>query len=279
MTNKSYPAKLLLFGEYTVLHGGSALAIPYSDYSGQWAFLPQGQTASHSLKPFLRYLQSISLAHLDLAAFAKDVAQGLAFVSTIPVGYGAGSSGSLCAAIWGRYGASVEDITELKSIFIQMESFFHGESSGLDPLVSFLNRPVLLSPKGLEVLEAGELPQMITVYDSKMARSTAPLVQWYHQEIAANPHFKDQVVHRLLPLNTQAISAFLNQDEQALKKAFQAISLWQLEYFRPLIPDAIFSVWQAKLKQQQYLKICGAGGGGFFFMMNPKNNNSAKKNT
>ena len=34
--SKKFPAKLLLFGEYTVTHGGRGLAIPFFDMFGHW---------------------------------------------------------------------------------------------------------------------------------------------------------------------------------------------------------------------------------------------------
>ena len=33
---RSYPGKILLFGEYTILEGSKALAIPYDEYSGNF---------------------------------------------------------------------------------------------------------------------------------------------------------------------------------------------------------------------------------------------------
>ena len=84
----------------------------------------------------------------DLEALNKDVADGMYFDSSIPQGYGVGSSGALVAAIYDKY--TIEKITvlenltrekllKLKTIFGKMESFFHGKSSGLDPLNSYLS--------------------------------------------------------------------------------------------------------------------------------------------
>ena len=73
---------------------------------------------------------------------------GLYFDSSIPQGYGVGSSGALVAAIYDKYASDkitvLENLTrdkllKLKSIFSMMESFFHGKSSGLDPLNSYLS--------------------------------------------------------------------------------------------------------------------------------------------
>ncbi len=269
MLPRKYPAKLLLFGEYTVLNGGSALAMPYTKYAGYWRYLKDGESSPYTMLPFIQYLQTVSFpqGQLDVNAFAKDVLEGLIFDSTIPMGYGAGSSGSLCAAVWGRYGRGANDLASLQANFITMESFFHGQSSGLDPLVSYLNQPILQTEKGIEVLESFPIPQEMEVYDSGVSRSTAPLVQWYRQALAQNPTFKNQVLNFLLTQNTKAIKATIEQDSLSLKKAFKAISLWQFENFKPLIPMSVQDAWKDAQKEGRYFKICGAGGGGFFLVI------------
>ena len=78
------------------------------------------------------------------------------FDSSIPQGYGVGSSGALVASIYDQYAADkitiLENLTRdkllnLKAIFSLMESFFHGKSSGLDPLNSYLSLPILINSK------------------------------------------------------------------------------------------------------------------------------------
>ncbi len=267
-SEKKYPAKLLLFGEYTVLHGGAALAMPYAKYSGYWRFLKTGESASYSLQSFIKYLHTARFPEgaLDVIAFEKDVAAGLIFDSTIPTGYGAGSSGSLCAAIWDRYGQGAEDVKALQANFILMESFFHGKSSGLDPLVSYLNLPVLQKGNTIQVLGDFPIPKEIEVYDSGISRSTAPLVEWYRQEYAQNEAFKNQVLEVLLPQNTVAILALVAQESLTLKKAFKVISDWQFQYLGPLVPESVRVDWMAARKDGRFFKICGAGGGGFYLV-------------
>ena len=78
------------------------------------------------------------------------------FDSSIPQGYGIGSSGALVASIYDQYAEDkitiLENLTRdkllnLKAIFSLMESFFHGKSSGLDPLNSYLSLPILINSK------------------------------------------------------------------------------------------------------------------------------------
>ncbi len=272
---KKYPAKLLLFGEYAILDGGQALAIPYDKYFGHWDFLAKEEQPVFDLIPFVKYLKTRDLSDkLDLQAFAKDVNNGLLFRSSIPMGYGAGSSGALCAAVWDRYGEKEMSIERLKTYFINMESFFHGNSSGIDPLVSFLNKPILtgkLSPSEhskptIKVIEPIAFPKQITVFDSMISRSTAPLVAWYKNKMIKDSLFKRAVLAHLIPANSKAIDALLDEDEVALQNAFEEISHWQFEFFDTLIPDKVKVVWREAWSRKNNYKICGAGGGGFFLV-------------
>ena len=43
--------------------------------------------------------------------------------------------------------SQIQNIIVLKNIFSKMESFFHGESSGLDPVNSYLSSPILIKSK------------------------------------------------------------------------------------------------------------------------------------
>ncbi|MFN5236819.1 MAG: mevalonate kinase, partial [Bacteroidota bacterium] len=147
---RTYPSKLLLFGEHILLQGGSALAIPLHRFSGFWQ--PEGTPLPAEIMAKLRLFANSthldSIDHLDAGRFASELELGLSLQSDIPVGYGLGSSGALCAAVYDRYCTSkTDDLAELKLIFSGMESFFHGSSSGIDPLTSYLDKPLLIRNK------------------------------------------------------------------------------------------------------------------------------------
>jgi mevalonate kinase len=153
---KTFYSKVLLFGEYSVIKHSMALSTPYKLFEGHLAFRRgDGQARDPELKALAEYLKRLKGKggldfDFDLASFEFDVAQGLFFDSTIPQGYGVGSSGALVAALFDRYGTSVDDnkrgILELKRILARIESHFHGSSSGLDPLISYLNESLLIGP-------------------------------------------------------------------------------------------------------------------------------------
>ena len=107
------------------------------------------------LSQFSSYLKTLDI-NLDLNSFDKHVKKGMYFDSSIPKGYGVGSSGALVAAVYEKYANNkitvLENLTRekllvLKAIFSKMESFFHGKSSGLDPLNSYLSIPILIKSK------------------------------------------------------------------------------------------------------------------------------------
>src|SRR5690606_34737948 len=132
------------------------------------------------------------LVRFDLEALNEDLSQGMYFDSSIPQGYGIGSSGALVAAIYDKYGLEkitvLENLTrekllKLKAIFGRMESFFHGKSSGLDPLNSYLSLPILINSQ--DNIESTSIPSQSLngkaadfLLDSGSIGETAPMVQF-----------------------------------------------------------------------------------------------------
>lgn len=273
---KAYTSKLLLFGEYTIINGSRALAIPYAGYFGKWL---SGTAPDPRLLAFADYLKKKQgvKAYLDLGAFEKDISEGLFFQSNIPVGYGLGSSGALCAAVYDRYaldpiGAGETDLFGLlKSRLAEMESFFHGSSSGTDPLISYLDHPVLIHPgegiRKVSLPEVGRMPLIFFLLDTGISRSTGPLVEHYLEQCRQAVYAK-RIADRLVPLVDHLIDDFLQASWHQVAAALPKISSFQMEHFSAMIPASLRSVWEAGLSSgAYYLKLCGAGGGGFLLGM------------
>ena len=156
MKDKVFNSKILLFGEYSILKNSKGLSIPFTLFNGSLK-TPLEKTelskkSNSTLLDFFKYLKSI--AELDFHSFKIDLENGIYFDSTIPVGYGVGSSGAIVAAVYEKYAQnkivlskeiSNEKLINLKEIFSKMESFFHGKSSGLDPLNIYLGKPILIN--------------------------------------------------------------------------------------------------------------------------------------
>ena len=275
-TEKKYYSKIILFGEYSVIQHSMALLIPYSLFEGKLTFRRDNSgVIDPELKAFSLYLKQLIDSNqlnfqFDLTSFEFDISQGLFFDSTIPQGYGVGSSGALVAAIFDRYeheNHSSLDIKKLKTIFAQMESHFHGASSGVDPLISYLNSPILIKNKN----ELGPvfIPKFskgtggIFLLNTKRSRKTEPLVNLFLEK-TRNDNFSSLCEDVLKPITNQCIDNFLNVNIELLLKNFKQLSAFQHEHFSPMIPKLYRDLWSDGLSSNDYsLKLCGAGGGGF----------------
>lgn len=271
MGNLHSPAKLLLFGEYAVLSGSEALAIPLSNFETRWK--PGDETSpQYDLAEFARYLKTIDLPfQFDHTSFEAQLHAGWYLSSNIPHGYGLGSSGAVVATLLKQFAGGI-DTTDPKTLQIhlaQIESYFHGTSSGLDPLVSYLEKPVYIKKRGeIEILDQVNRTMLDNFYlvDSRQSRQTAPLVNLYKKKLK-EPGFKTIIENRLVPEQDLAISAFLQGREEALVKSLANISSLQLEFFSEMILPSFVPAWTKGLESGKFfMKLCGAGGGGFFLV-------------
>lgn len=259
---KRYPAKLLLFGEHILLTGAPALAAPVRAFGGHWA--QSAGADQRRLREFSVYL-SEQLAFGP--AFGEALQEGLYFEANIPEGYGLGSSGALCAAVYDRFAPEkTDDLSQLKQIFARMESFFHGNSSGIDPLTSYIDAPLLIENKN-QVSRVIPRPwpekPVVFLIDSALPRQTGPLVQWFLQQYAQEA-FRKYLERYYLPAHHTLLESWLNARAADFWPALAQVSAIQFRHFTPMIPDTLRDLWQESLAQDAYqLKICGAGGGGY----------------
>lgn len=265
-----YASKLLLFGEHTVLKGSQALAMPFPRFFGQWRY---NNAVDQRLVAFAAYLQEAYFQReLKLADFKTDLYRGLYFDSNIPIGYGLGSSGALCAALYDVYAYQKIPTTdaarfqEIRNILAQMERFFHGASSGTDPLISYLRQPVLIHPHGQ--IAAVSLPGFspdftLFLLDTGIARQASEWIHFFSEKCKDTATGK-AVDEALVPAVNDAIQAFLAANWIACSDAIVRISHLQFTHFREMITLPFQKLWQQGLDTALFsLKLCGAGGGGF----------------
>lgn len=270
--NKNYPAKLILFGEYTVINNSEALAIPFRLFDGKWEFdsqnLSSAKDSSEKLFEILSYLERNNFEGLDLLTFKTDITNGIWFNSNIPFGYGLGSSGSLSAAIYDRYVVErTSDLIGLRTILGRIESFFHGTSSGTDPLVSYLNKPIKINEdQSVSILselknnEEGET--LIYVIDCGFARKSEKLVTNY-LENCADRMFIENYVEPMQKQVKNCIDEIISGNNE-FKDSIKIISKLQLAHMKAMIPIQIQKLWKEGIDTEKFsLKLCGAGGGGF----------------
>ncbi len=274
-----FPAKLLLFGEYSILLGSEAFSMPLNSLTASLEFIGHetGDVRSRAEKSNLQlkwmhdYFISQSPdfeAFLDLVSLGNDIRQGMYVASIIPQRYGMGSSGAVCAAVYSRYAIS-HNLVSLRDSFVKMESFFHGKSSGFDPLISYLQTPLLLGKQGdITAIDftrrrmRGTGLEMLLA-DSGLPCSTGPLVENFLKVFSPGGMItsKGAVMCNLV---NAAIDAFMGHDPAAFWSHMCKLSGFQLTELNDLVPAALRPVWADGLHSGLFaMKLCGSGGGGF----------------
>ena len=285
MKGPLFYSKILLFGEYGIIKDSKGLSIPYNFYKGA-LIIPEQQTAqtqqsNKHLRDFCTYLEKLDQegepqTRFNLSQMRSDLAQGMYFDSSIPQGYGVGSSGALVAAIYDRYAIDkitiLENLTReklltLKASFAQMESFFHGKSSGLDPLNSYLSLPILINSQ--EHIEPAGIPSQtntggaVFLLDSGMTGETAPMVQLFMEKMK-HEGFRSMLKNEFVTYTDRCVEDFLKGDVGSLFGNIKRLSKVVLDHFQPMIPKQFHELWQRGLETNAYyLKLCGSGGGGY----------------
>jgi mevalonate kinase len=271
---RNFPAKVLLFGEYGIVTGGSGMAIPYQGFSGQLeigsgspGFQPNLQS-NHSVSIFATYLrnQKSDFKFLDLQRFSNDVSDGIWFNSDIPNGYGLGSSGALVAAIYSRYRLdTTEDTAFTRDHLARMESYFHGSSSGIDPSVSFFDKAIVVGETGISVLtdwSTSTIGLSVFLVDTGISAKTIQLVDWFKSKMIQS-EFRHRTEEDFLKVNHTIIEKLQQGEALSISDLF-TISYYQLEYLVPMVPDSFRLHIIAGLKSREFaFKLCGSGGGGY----------------
>lgn len=331
-----FPAKLLLFGEYSILLGSSALSLPFPHFNASLklsceepgtssVMLANSNTESiqgtgsddasggeaesnRQLRHFFNYLVDDKTgidAFLDLNCFLADLNKDMYLQSDIPQRYGLGSSGALCASVYHRYylvrnhpvksfctagsqdplppemnlksGGGVDEqnplqppdhetMSVLRNRFKMMESFFHGKSSGFDPLVSYLKMPLLQGKDGtvayVTIKSCSSMPKVMLV-DSGLHGETRPLVHDFLQKFIPGGLITSQG-KELTRLTDAAIVAFLSNNSDESWNSITQLSQFQLKEFIQLVPQNLRAVWSEGIRTGIFsLKLCGSGGGGY----------------
>lgn len=283
MKGPLFYSKILLFGEYGIIKDSKGLSIPYNFYNGALKKdvnpSEEAINSNKKLKGFVDYLKTIdpNLVTFDLNKLENDVSEGMYFDSSIPQGYGVGSSGALVAAIYYKYAQNkitvLENLTrekllKLKAIFSDMESFFHGKSSGLDPLNSYLSLPILINSS--DNIEATGIPTQSTngkgavfLLDSGTTGETAPMVRIFMENMKQEG-FRKMIKEQFVKHTDACVDDFLNGDIKSLFKNTKQLSKVVLSHFKPMIPQQFHDLWQKGIETNAYyLKLCGSGGGGY----------------
>jgi mevalonate kinase len=286
MKGPLFYSKILLFGEYGIIKDSKGLSIPYNFFKG--ALKKDGSLSDEALKSngylknFVSYLEDLvtndpELVSFDFKKLRNDVDGGMYFDSSIPQGYGVGSSGALVAAVYDKYAKDkitvLENLTRekllhLKAIFGKMESFFHGKSSGLDPLNSYLSLPILINSQ--DNIESTSIPSQnkegkgaVFLLDSGATGETAPMVHLFMEKMKQEG-FRQMLKNQFIKHTDACVEDFINGNVKSLFGNLKELSHVVLDNFKPMIPEKFHKLWKQGIDTNDYyLKLCGSGGGGY----------------
>lgn len=282
-------SKILVFGEYGVLHNGMALTIPFSKFSGGLCYPEKGEEnamavlSNKGIREFFKYIlenNTDETFKLNVNELSRELDKGLFFRSDIPQGFGLGSSGALVAAVFLRYlekagdfkddmkHLTMDHIQNLKSYLGALEGHFHGKSSGIDPLSIIINEPLLL--KANKEIEKVEIPHykengknVLFLLNTGMSRNSETLIKKFHKAYE-NDDFQKKLETKLIKYANAGITDFLKGDTKNFYITLDKLVRFQLDEMHYLIPEKYQSIVKQGLDTKEYyLKICGAGGGGF----------------
>ncbi|MFH1119931.1 MAG: mevalonate kinase [Bacteroidota bacterium] len=292
MKNRSgiFYAKILLFGEYSILCDSMGLTIPYTHFRGELSFINDDKytdydfavSSNRLLHEYAGYIRKLKdegslLCDFNIDAFEEDIRHTLYFESTIPQGYGIGSSGALVAALYEKYVPGhisgtkrilKSEILKLKQIFSQMESYFHGTSSGMDPLNCYVKHPLLIHSKkdicmvGIPRNKHDEKGAIFLINTGNPGK-TGPLVNLFLDKCKVDD-FMRRVREEMIPLNDACIKSLIKGETKMFFSSLRDLSGFLYHNLSPMIPETFKKIWRYGLDSQSYyLKLCGSGGGGF----------------
>jgi mevalonate kinase len=293
MKSEIFYGKIILFGEYGIIYDSMALTIPFTHYHGELSFSNKNDrykytdydfavNSNNQIKSFVTDLNNLQKngnlkVNLDLEALQKDIEKGLFFESSIPQGFGLGSSGALVASVYSRYAKNKiegtrsicsEDFLKLKKELSFLENYFHGKSSGIDPLNSYIKFPLLIHSR--TDIQTVSIPRSkfepdsgIFLINTGKPGRTEPMVKGFLEK-CKQPHYLSLIMNSFIPLNNSCIRHLIRGEMNDFFSRLNDLSEFQFEYFEEMIPKDFRQVWKHGFESRDYnLKLCGSGGGGF----------------
>ena len=149
-----------------------------------------------------------------------------------------------------------------------MEAYFHGTSSGLDPLNSYLSLPILIQSKNN--VETIGIPSQIKkgkgavfLIDSGESSQTAPMIEVFLNSMK-NKKFNKIMREEFIKITDSCVENFLDANFKSLLLDIKKLSSVVFKYFKPMIPSQFHEIWKKGIESNDYfLKLCGSGGGGY----------------
>ena len=149
-----------------------------------------------------------------------------------------------------------------------MESFFHGQSSGIDPLSCYVQKPLLVeSTNSINTINIP--PQNISskrtlfLIDTECKGNTQGLVEIFLNKLRQKD-FEVFFENEFVVATNNSITNFLERKYEDFENNFIELSKKTFNNFQEMIPINYKNLWMDGIeKKDYYLKLCGSGGGGF----------------
>ena len=129
-----------------------------------------------------------------------------------------------------------------------MESHFHGESSGIDPLNCYLGSPILI--KSQNEIHITKIPDQkvlgyggIFILDSGNSSETFSLVSLFYKKME-DENFSLMMKNQFMKYSKICINEFINGDFNSLFKSVKILSEITLNNFQPMIPNKFIKLWR-----------------------------------
>jgi mevalonate kinase len=153
-----------------------------------------------------------------------------------------------------------------------MESYYHGSSSGIDCLISLIDRPLIIKGRNeIELIDLKGIKSLghFYLYESNQRRKTSPFVHSFLEDYDTDEQCKIDV-HNYMELSDLLIKDFINLDKESFKQRMESLTKLQYLTFKKMIPRHVEKIWIDSIESKKYsVKLCGAGGGGFFLIYSP----------
>ena len=149
-----------------------------------------------------------------------------------------------------------------------MESFFHGNSSGIDPLSCYIQKPILVESKiNVKLIDVPDQNlnsnRALFIVDTNSQGSTQTLVKTFFEKLD-DINFQSFFENDFVSVINDTIRNFLECNYEEFEKNFIDLSKKTFANFQEMIPDNFKKLWIDGIENEEYyLKLCGSGGGGY----------------
>jgi mevalonate kinase len=263
----NWPAKCMVFGEYAVLKRKPALGFPLTSLNLRLVDASYSQDAGSVLAPNV-VMGLLRLLEVDDVS-VLPVLQALRVCSSIPEGYGLGSSAALSLALmewcehkgWVRWGSDAERFRWL----MHLESCVQGASSGVDLIFSAGESPLWANFPCHQDLPEVFPPTFVKPYGLvivDVGRRSLPNASWIPEVVRRMDEAR--VWSRYQALSLVGAQCLIRGDTEGLQQTLISLSALQCDV--GILEDRVRRIW-LEHPAVLGLKALGAGGGGALLLV------------